>query len=90
MATLPPGVDSRSFESALTEFRQAIGSEWVFSSDEDVALYRDAYSPMWNEGNELVASAAVAPETTEEVQAIVRIANRYGIPFLESPFIHRT
>jgi (+)-pinoresinol hydroxylase len=80
MATLPPGVDSSSFESALTEFRQAIGSEWVFSSDEDVALYRDAYSPLWNQGNELVASAAVAPETTEEVQEIVRIANRYGIP----------
>jgi FAD/FMN-containing dehydrogenase len=80
MATLPPGVDSSSFESALTEFRQAIGSEWVFSSDEDVALYRDAYSPTWNEETELVASAAVAPETTEQVQDIVRIANRYGIP----------
>ena len=81
MATLPPGINDQTFQAALNEFRNAIGADWVFSSDEDVALYRDAYNPFWGEDERtLEASAAVAPDTTEEVQAIVRIANQYQIP----------
>ena len=38
------GVIERDFAAALAELRRAVGDEWVFSSDEDVALYRDAYS----------------------------------------------
>ena len=52
----------------------------MFTSDEDVALYRDAYSPLWSEPEEKVASAAVAPESAEQVQEIVRIANELRIP----------
>lgn len=47
----------------------------MYSSNEDVALYRDAYSIYWDEPEERVASAAVAPATVEEVQAVVRAAN---------------
>ncbi len=39
---------------------------------EDVALYRDAYSLVWDEEEELVPSGAVAPASTEEVQAMHR------------------
>ena len=77
---LPPGVSDRDFSNALREFEEAVGSEWVFTSDEDVALYRDAYSPFKGEEEERVASAAVAPHTVEEVQAVVRTANTYRIP----------
>ena len=49
----------------------------MFTSDEDVALYRDAYSPFWGEPEERLVSAAVAPDTVEQVSQIVRIANRY-------------
>ncbi len=77
---LPPGVKSEEFSRALTELAQAVGKEWVFTSDEDVALYRDAYSPMWDQSDELVASAAVAPDNVEQVQQVVRIANKYKIP----------
>ena len=77
---LPPNVSEEEFASALSEFAQAVGDEWVFSSDEDVALYRDSYSIYWDEPEERVASAAVAPANVEEVQQIVRVANRYGIP----------
>jgi (+)-pinoresinol hydroxylase len=80
MATLPPGINAVTFASALDEFAGVVGREWVYSSDEDVGLYRDAYSVYWGEAKEYVASAAVAPDTTEKVQAIVRIANRYKIP----------
>ena len=80
MATLPPGVSSADFSTALGQFAEAVGPDWVFSSDEDVALYRDAYSPFWGEEQELMASAAVSPTRVEEVQEVVRIANQYQIP----------
>jgi len=78
--TLPPGVNSKDFADALKQFEEAVGKPWVFSSDEDVALYRDAYSPFWGEPEERVASAAVAPDGAEQVQKVVKIANNYKIP----------
>lgn len=77
---LPPGISQRDFDAALREFEQAVGKEWVFTSPEDVALYRDAYSPFWDEDEERLASAAVAPDRVEQVQAVVKIADRYRIP----------
>jgi (+)-pinoresinol hydroxylase len=77
---VPPGVSEGDFAATLDEFRAAVGAEWVFTSDEDVALYRDAYSPFWGEPEERVASAAVAPSTVEEVQAVVRAANARRVP----------
>jgi (+)-pinoresinol hydroxylase len=79
MAT-PPGLTERQFSRALADFAAAIGDEWVFSTDEDVELYRDAYTPFWGEDEDRLPSAAVAPDGIEQVQAIVRIANEYGIP----------
>ena len=76
----PPGVSATDFAAALGQFEAAVGKEWVFTSDEDVALYRDAYSPFWGEPEERVAAAAVAPGSVEQVQAVVRAANRYKIP----------
>ncbi|MGH9641660.1 MAG: FAD-binding oxidoreductase [Terriglobales bacterium] len=77
---IPPGVSPSDFSAALTEFENAVGKDWVFTSDEDVALYRDAYSPLWGEPDEIVASAAVAPDNVDEVQKVVKIANHYRIP----------
>src|SRR5271155_5097270 len=77
---LPPGVSSTDFASAVAAFEQAVGKNWVFTSDEDVDLYGDAFSPFLHEPEELVASAAVAPASTEQVQKIVRIANRHKVP----------
>ena len=77
---IPPGVSSNDFSTALKEFAEAVGEEWVFTSDEDLDLYRDSYSPVWDEPEEPIPSAAVAPDGVEQVQAIVRIANKYKIP----------
>ena len=79
MAT-PPNVSPTDFNAALAAWRQAVGPEWVFTTDEDVALYRDAYSPYWGEPEERHASAAVAPASLEQVQAVVRAANEHRIP----------
>jgi 4-cresol dehydrogenase (hydroxylating) len=76
----PPGISARDFNAAIAAFSKIVGPDWTFTSDEDVALYRDAYSPLVGEPDERWASAAVAPRTTEEVQAIVRVANQYRIP----------
>lgn len=78
---LPPGVSEGSFRQALQEFAGVVGDQWVLHEDEDVATYRDAYSPFVMEPElQLQASAALVPTTTEQVQQIVRIANTYRIP----------
>ncbi len=77
---IPPGISAGDFGSAVTQFEQVVGKEWVFTSDDDLNLYRDAYSPLFGEPEERVASGAVAPDRVEQVQQIVRIANTYKIP----------
>ena len=76
----PPGVSAADFASAIAAFKAVVGGDWVFTSDEDLEPYRDAYSILWSEADERIASAAVAPFTAEEVQAVVRIANVKRIP----------
>jgi 4-cresol dehydrogenase (hydroxylating) len=76
----PPGISERDFARALDELRNVVGADWVFTSDDDLNLYRDAYSPFKGEAEDRVPSAAVAPNTVEQVQAIVRIANARRIP----------
>jgi FAD/FMN-containing dehydrogenase len=76
----PKGVSARDWNAALEQFRRTVGSEWVLTSDEDVAMYKDAYSPFMGEPQEITVSAAVCPTTTEQVQEIMRTANRYRIP----------
>lgn len=76
----PPGISPTVFATALKEFAAVVGQDWVFTSDEDLDLYRDSYSPFRGTPEELIASGAVAPSSVEEVQAVVRIANTYKIP----------
>ena len=77
---LPPGVTKKDFAAAVREFEQAVGREWLFTSTEDLDLYRDSFSTVWGTTDERHASAAVAPMEVEQVQAIVRTANSYNIP----------
>ena len=78
--SIPPGVSAADFAAALQELEGAVGKDWVFTSDADVALYRDAFSPFRGEPEERMACAAVAPNSVEQVQQIVRTANHYKIP----------
>jgi 4-cresol dehydrogenase (hydroxylating) len=78
---LPQGVSSADFSSALQEFANVVGKEWVFSSDEDMLMYRDSFTVFFGEPDlELIPGAAVGPATVEEVQGIVRVANKYKVP----------
>ena len=69
---LPPGVTASTFANAIKQFQDIVGKDWVFPSDADVALYKDAYSPFWGEKDEILVSAAVAPYTAEEVSKVER------------------
>jgi FAD/FMN-containing dehydrogenase len=77
---LPPNVAAADFAAAIAQFQEAVGRDWVFTADAELDLYRDAYSPFWGEAAERIASAAVAAETVEQVQSVVRIANRFRLP----------
>jgi (+)-pinoresinol hydroxylase len=76
----PPGLTEADFARAIAEFKQAIGNEWVYTEDADLDLYRDAYSPLWGEPEEKITAAALAPQSVEEVQAVMKIANAYKVP----------
>jgi (+)-pinoresinol hydroxylase len=77
---IPPGVSASTYSEALRKFAAVIGAENVYTSDEDLDLYRDGYSVLWGEPEERIAAGALAPIKVEEIQAIVRIANQYKIP----------
>lgn len=77
---LPIDVSKKEFDASIKEFKSAIGEEWVFTNEDDVGLYRDAYSSHWDEPDEPIPSIALAPASVEEVQAVVKIANKYKIP----------
>ena len=77
---LPPGVSAADFEAAVKQFAAAVGAQWVFTSEEDLRPYRDSYSTVWGTPDERLAAGAVAPNSVEQVQAVVRTANQYKIP----------
>lgn len=77
---LPKNVSQSDFIAAVAKFEKALGKEWVFKTQEDLDLYRDAYSPQWDDDDEPIPSLALAPKNVEEVQAIVKIANEFKIP----------
>lgn len=75
---LPPDVEEEAFLAAIAAFREAIGDENVHVDDEHVRPYDDRF-PV-TDGDEFRPSAVLWPGSTEDVQAIVRIANEYLIP----------
>jgi 4-cresol dehydrogenase (hydroxylating) len=77
---LPPNVSNADFTAALKAFASIVGDQWVFTTDEDLELYRDSYSILWGEADERTASAALAPDSADQVVELVKVANRYRIP----------
>ncbi len=73
----PPGLSSTQFSAALKAFAQAIGETNVFATEQDQIDYSDHYSP---DETRHMPSAALAPSSVEQVQAIVRIANEHRVP----------
>ena len=75
---LPPGVSEADFSRAMDGFTAALGADKVLTSEEDLREFRDPFAfATWDD---YTASAVVLPETVEQVQEIVRIANRHKLP----------
>ena len=75
---LPPDVSAAEFDAAIAALVAALGEEFVHIDPQLVALYDDEF-PV-SDDLSFTASAVVFPETTEQVQEIVRIANRHLVP----------
>lgn len=74
-----PGVSTTVPDTpALHEFEDALGPGRVITSEHELREWRDPFQ--FESWDEYTASAVVMPETVEEVQAVVRIAGRHGIP----------
>ncbi len=75
---LPPGVSKADFARALDGFTAAVSSDRVLTSEQELAEFRDPFAFVaWDD---YTASAVVMPETVEEIQEIVTIANELKIP----------
>ncbi|THF60358.1 FAD-binding oxidoreductase [Pseudothauera rhizosphaerae] len=75
---LPKGMSRANFTRAVAELRAIVGDEWVFADPESVLPYKKIMVP--DTAHVHVPSGAVAPASTEEVQRIVQVANRYKLP----------
>jgi 4-cresol dehydrogenase (hydroxylating) len=77
-SVLPPAVTDQALGEALDGFRAAVGEAHVLTSEADLREFRDPY---WFMGwDDYEASAVVQPESVEQIQEILRVANRFGVP----------
>ena len=75
---LPPGTDPAAFAAALADFRAAVGTQWVFSSEADRASYLDPFAI--GDAQAHAAAAAVAPANVDELARVLAAANRHRVP----------
>jgi 4-cresol dehydrogenase (hydroxylating) len=78
MAPLPPGMDEAAFAAVIQALTDALGTHAVTTDPAELREFRDPYS--YREDDRRDCSVVVAPTTTEQVQAVVRIANEHGVP----------
>jgi 4-cresol dehydrogenase (hydroxylating) len=77
-ATLPHTLSEQSFSAALEEFTAALGSARVLTGEADLKLFRDPFQ--YADSDDFTASAVLMPDSVEEIQEIVRVAGRHGVP----------
>lgn len=77
-APLPKNITQKDFDKAFREFVTIAGERWASSAQTDREQYIDPYNP--GDALEFVSGGFVAPASVEEVQAIVKVANKYKLP----------
>ena len=78
MTTTQPTPSLDALPAALADFTNALGADRVLTSNADLDSFRDPFQfPGWDD---YTASAVLMPETVGEIQEIVRIAGRRGVP----------
>lgn len=75
----PPDLCAADFTNAVTAFRAAVGDKWVLTDEAtDLAAYQDPCAIF--EADHFAPSAAILPGSVQEVQQVVQIANKVGVP----------
>ena len=77
-SVLPEGVSSETFDQALTEFRQIVGPENVLVGLDETISYRKLMMAV--DEMKVAPSGALMPTTVEEIQAILKVCNKYKVP----------
>ena len=76
---MPPSrVTPARFERALAAFARVVGREWTFTEPAALEPYHDVYQAAGQPRHR--PGAVVAPASTAEVQALVRLANEHRVP----------
>ncbi|BFM14847.1 FAD-binding oxidoreductase [Maricurvus nonylphenolicus] len=74
----PPGVTQEDFIAAIGELKTVLPVDSVIVENaEHVRSYRDPWGTL---PDEVLPSAAVAPRSVEQVQAVLAVARKYRIP----------
>ena len=71
-------VSAGDLSRALDGFTAAVGADRVLTDEADLREFRDPFA--YESWDDYTASAVVMPETVEEIQEIVRVANQHKIP----------
>ncbi|MBS7251884.1 MAG: FAD-binding oxidoreductase [Candidatus Freyarchaeota archaeon] len=80
---------SRSLEDLVVELKNAVGEQFVSDSPEDLIPYlRDSFSALGEKffGKPAMPLVVVFPGNTEEIQMVIRIANKFRVPVLPVTF----
>jgi 4-cresol dehydrogenase (hydroxylating) len=75
---LPPGFTETRLHAALSELARALGDAWVDAPDTPPAEHLDPFA--LGDPLRFAPSAVVRPGSTEEIQAVLRIANAHRLP----------
>lgn len=75
---LPKALPADRFAAAVTELRGIVGAEWVFADPDSTLPYLKSLIP--DPDHKHVPSGAVAPASVDEIQAILKVANKYKLP----------
>lgn len=75
---LPKGLSQDNLDRAMSQFVSIVGDGWASSTKADRESYNDAYNP--GDPYEFVSGGFVAPASVEEVQAIMKVASKHGVP----------
>src|SRR5690606_36820473 len=75
---LPKGVSASDFEQALAQIRTIVGADYVVAEDTALAPYNKIMMAVPDEQH--APSAAVMPDSVEQIQAIMKVLNQHRIP----------
>ena len=78
VAVLPQGVSKADFLAAIARFEQIVGPENVLTAEGRLTPYYKTMMPV--DDAAYATSAVLQPTTTEQVQAIVKVCDEFGVP----------